>query len=50
MLKEFLKTTVNANLVIIDENNENLGWFHCSGAVPNAMLESLKGTEHYSIV
>jgi hypothetical protein len=42
---------VNTNLVIIiDENNENLGRFHCSGAVLNAMFESLKGTKHYSIV
>ncbi len=33
MLKEFLKPTVNANLVIINENGENLGKFHCSGTV-----------------
>ena len=49
MLKEFLKPTVNANLVIINENGENLGKFHCSGTVLNAMFESVKGTEHYSI-
>jgi hypothetical protein len=49
MLKEFLKPTVNANLVIINENGKNLGKFHCSGTVLNAMFESVKGTEHYSI-
>ena len=38
MLKEFLKPTGSPNRVILDENGENIGHFHCSGAILNKML------------
>ena len=49
MLKEFIKLTVSANLVIINENGENIGRFHCSGAVLNKMFGSVKGTQNDNI-
>ena len=49
MLKEFVKPTVSANLAIINENGENIGRFHCSGAVLNKMFGSVKGTQNDNI-
>ena len=49
MLKDFLKPTVTANLVLIDEDGEGLGRFHCSQAVLDRLFESFKGNSDYSI-
>ena len=48
MLKDFLKPTITANLVLIDEDG-GLGRFHCSQAVLDRLFESLKGNSDYSI-
>jgi hypothetical protein len=48
-LKEFVKKTVSANVMVIDENNENKGRFYCSNSVLNSMFESIKATKNYNI-
>ncbi len=48
-MKEFMKPTVSANVVIIDDSGNNLGRFQCSGAVLNEMFQSVKETEHYNM-
>ena len=49
LMKEFMKPTVSANVVIIDDGGNNLGRFQCSGAVLNEMFQSVKETENYNM-
>ena len=49
MLRDFLKATVTANLILIDENGDVLGRFHCGPDVLNRLFESIKGNTDYNI-
>lgn len=49
ILKDFVKKTVFANVLLIDENAENKGRFRCSEEVLNGMFKSIKQTENYSL-
>lgn len=48
-IKEDLKQKVSANLVVVDDNGENKGRFHCSGTVLEGMFQSIKETKNYNI-